>query len=1039
MDALLEQLAAAKPGAEEQQRWRIPKRIAYVVSHSLPFSSNGYAIRTHGIATALVGHGFEVYAFTRPGYPWNLPGFVDHSAANHHPIDGVHYIHQRRLVDAKADAATQASAGVEAYAELFRVFKPSVVIAASNFETALPALVAARQAGLPFVYEVRGFWEISRISRTPSWAGSPEFQRHVRFESEVAKAADRIVTLNRPMAEELVRRGAVREKIDIVPNAVPGLPELAARDVKLAKKLGLQGGLVVGYIGSLTAYEGLEDLVAACARLNKGGTAVKLMVVGSSSPLGHSDAADPFSDNLKGLAQGAGLAGRVVFTGRVSHDEIGKYYALADVIVIPRKPDPVSELVPPLKPVEALAYGRPLVVSDVAPLADLIAEAKLGASFRKGDRGELAAALRRVLKDAAGRQGFAKKARDWVAAHRTWRTVSLPLAQQLGAMAALPAAGPAHLPTGGGQAMPTIAAPASVPQQAPAPLPPPAAPPAAKPEPPAKPLSPATLERQQMEKRFAEILKAGGVAGLGEHLSKEFSAQSKAAFANAELTAAGVCLAGGFVDEALGLADAALGKSANLSAVRLAARVFYNAACLDRADSLAERLSSMTSSSGDIKFIEEIRQRKRLHDWALQPAQPRTVQAAGKRVLNLLAFSLPYTSVGYATRSHGLAVGIKHDGWDIYPYTRPGFPYDFKPELEGQKLPEQDDIDGITYRRMFDIERRGMGEVDYMLASIGQCENTIRQTQPAVVHAASNYVTALPALIAARRLGVPFIYEVRGFWEFTRSSRDEDFENTPKYRFMQLFEGLVARQADHVLTITTAMKEELIDRGVPAEKISIAYNSVDPSRFIPHPPNRALAERLGIAEGVPVIGYVGSFVDYEGLEDLVTAAAGLKQAGHAFRLLLVGDGAVFDALREQVQALGLEGEAILTGRVPHDEVEDYYSLIDIAPFPRKPWKVCELVSPLKPFEAMALEKVVVVSSTRALTEIVEHGRNGLVFEKGNVENLREVLESLIVQPALRERIGKAAREWIIRERSWDVAGAVCGAAYKKVAAPEATQ
>ena len=298
-----------------------------------------------------------------------------------------------------------------------------------------------------------------------------------------------------------------------------------------------------------------------------------------------------------------------------------------------------------------------------------------------------------------------------------------------------------------------------------------------------------------------------------------------------------------------------------------------------------------------------------------------------------------------------------------------------------------------------------------------------------MVHAASNYVTALPALIAARRLGVPFVYEMRGFWEVTRSSRDETFENTPKYRFMQQFEGLVARHADHVITITTAMKEELLARGVHAGKISIAFNSVDPARFVPRAPNKTLAEKLGIPDEVPVIGYVGSFVDYEGLDDLITAAAGLKQAGHDFRLLLVGDGAVFESLREQVHRLGLEDKTILTGRVPHEEVEDYYSLVDIAPFPRKPWEVCELVSPLKPFEAMALEKAVVVSSTRALMEIVDHERTGLVFEKGNVESLRHVLDVLIRRPEKRRNIGIAGRDWVIRERTWNKAGGVCTACY----------
>jgi len=283
------------------------------------------------------------------------------------------------------------------------------------------------------------------------------------------------------------------------------------------------------------------------------------------------------------------------------------------------------------------------------------------------------------------------------------------------------------------------------------------------------------------------------------------------------------------------------------------------------------------------------------------------------------------------------------------------------------------------------------------------------------------------------------VYEIRGFWEVTRSSRDEQFENTPKYRFMQLFEGLVARHADRVITITTAMKRRLASHGVPMDRIDVAFNGVDPARFVPRPVKPELRRKLGIPQGVPVIGYVGSFVDYEGLDDLVTAAAGLAKQGHRFRLVLVGDGAALPAIRTQIANVGLSEIAILTGRVPHDEVEDLYALVDIAPFPRKPWEVCELVSPLKPFEAMALEKAVVVSSVEALSEIVTDGSNGLVFEKGNALALQEALAKLIADPGLRARLGRAGRQWVIENRSWNASGRVCVEAYDGVRlAPRST-
>lgn len=541
-------------------------------------------------------------------------------------------------------------------------------------------------------------------------------------------------------------------------------------------------------------------------------------------------------------------------------------------------------------------------------------------------------------------------------------------------------------------------------------------------------------EKALFAEKLDGAIKSGGIPALEILLEKQVAGRSLSFAAFCQLKAAHVALANGHVADTTRMVDSALKNDPEAATVRMAAGLYYNAALLERANQLFDQFESMqeTVSVGDRKLISEVRGQAQLAAWATEPAAPRSLPVIKGRVLNVLAFSLPYSSVGYATRSHGLAIGIQHAGWDIRPYTRPCFPFDLKPELEGQVLPEQDDIDGITYRRLFDFERRGMNEMEYLQAAIACLTRVIEKEQPEVVHAASNYATALPAMIAARRLGVPFVYEMRGFWEVTRSSRDEAFENTPKYRFMQLFDGLVARHADHVITITTAMKEELLARGVSAGKISIAFNSVDPTRFAPRAPNKALAEKLGLPDGVPVIGYVGSFVDYEGLDDLITATAGLKQAGRDFRLLLVGDGAAFEAIRAQVQSLALDDKVILTGRVPHEEVEDYYSLVDIAPFPRKPWRVCELVSPLKPFEAMALEKVVVVSSTRALKEIVDHEQTGLVFEKGNVESLRDVLDLLIRQPEKRLNLGKAAREWIVRERSWDAAGKVCSSCYSFV-------
>ena len=295
-------------------------------------------------------------------------------------------------------------------------------------------------------------------------------------------------------------------------------------------------------------------------------------------------------------------------------------------------------------------------------------------------------------------------------------------------------------------------------------------------------------------------------------------------------------------------------------------------------------------------------------------------------------------------------------------------------------------------------------------------------------------MTGFPALIAARRCGVPFIYEARGFWEITRASREPAFRRSQQFRGMARLEAVCAREADAAITLTTAMKDELIARGVEEAQITLVHNSVDAARFLPQARDEALAERLGIPAGVPVIGYIGSHVIYEGLDDLIAACARLRAKGIDFRLLLVGDGKETPDLIYRAEKAGLGEAFIAPGRVPHEEVESYYSLVDIAPFPRKPWEVCEVVSPLKPFEAMAMEKAVLVSNVRALAEIVEHEERGLQFAKGSVQSLADALERLILDPALRARLGSEARRWVLENRTWDVAGARVADVYRKVLA-----
>jgi glycosyltransferase involved in cell wall biosynthesis len=981
--------------------------IAYIAASSLPFHVTGYTLRTQAILHSWQRLGRNAICLTRPGYPDDRTEPRQPRGGEEHVVDGVHYRsingpHRRKTAPDRY--IEEAARCIEA---ALRDCGASVVHAASNHENALPALIAARRLGLPFVYEVRGLWEYTAASSRPGWEGSDAFALEGQLEALVASHADRVFTLTQALADELVSRGVERTRIALAPNAVDAQAFLPMPpDAELALRLAIPPkAFVVGYAGSVVAYEGLDDLIVAMGYLRRTVPDALALIVGDGNNL----------PGLRAQAASLGLSDQVRFTGHVAPAEVARHLSLVQAVVLPRKPFTVCRLVSPLKPLEAMAMGIPVVVSDVAALAEMVQDGVTGFVFPSGRPEALAELLARLAADPAGCRSVGDAGRDHVVRHRQWDLVCSAMLQDY------PSQGHAGGDDGkedeGVQLAPQAVDSA--------------------PTTPALPLGAGVnaftdAERSAFEALLQQTLARAGAPALTELLAQQTAGRSDRFAAFCELKAAAACMQQGDLAASQIWAERALARDQSASTLRSAARLFSHAADLGRAAALAQQLRAVLGSPGnaDERFIGEIHGRHQLEEAAKAVAAARRTVAQPRRVLNLLAFSLPYTSVGYATRSHGLALGIRHAGWEILPFTRPGFPQDFKPELQGLTLPESDLVEGITYGRLFDVQRTAMNEVEYLQSCVERYTSLIERTSPAIVHAASNYVTALPALIAARRLGVPFVYEVRGFWEVTRSSREEAFEHTPKYRLMQLFEGLVARQADRVLTITTAMKEELIERGVAPERIDIAYNSVDVARFTPRVRDAALATELGIPDGLPVIGYIGSFVDYEGLDDLLRAAAALKAAGSAFHLLLVGDGAMFESLRLQVEELGLGDRLTMTGRVPHDRVEDYYSLIDIAPFPRKPWQVSELVSPLKPFEAMALCKAVVVPGTRALVEIVSDGETGLVFRKGDVQSLQLALASLLEDPQRRAQLGARAREWVKRERSWDVAGQTVSKCYE---------
>jgi glycosyltransferase involved in cell wall biosynthesis len=388
------------------------------------------------------------------------------------------------------------------------------------------------------------------------------------------------------------------------------------------------------------------------------------------------------------------------------------------------------------------------------------------------------------------------------------------------------------------------------------------------------------------------------------------------------------------------------------------------------------------------------------------------------KIFYLLHNRLPYNSGGYATRSHGLLTGATSYGWKMNGVSRLGYPWD-KMDIEFEM---SDTVDNIQYFTLYD-EDIGLGKLplsEYLTRYYYSLLELAKKEKPEYIHAASNYMNGVVANQVAKTLGIKSIYEVRGLWELTRISRQPEWKDTEYYNLMEKMETQAAKEADIVITITQALKDEMIRRGVSEEKIEILPNGVVSERFEPLSKNILLEEELNIENKI-VLGFVGSFVQYEGLEYIVDAVEILVNKGRKdIVALMVGDGTVWQEIRDRVTNKDLDKYFIFTGRIPHDEVEKYYSLVDIAPLPRKGLPVCEMVSPLKPFEAMAMEKVVLSSDVAALAEIIKDGYNGVLFKKDNIEDLAIKIELLMDDSKLREKLGKQAREWVIKERDWKI-------------------
>jgi glycosyltransferase involved in cell wall biosynthesis len=344
--------------------------------------------------------------------------------------------------------------------------------------------------------------------------------------------------------------------------------------------------------------------------------------------------------------------------------------------------------------------------------------------------------------------------------------------------------------------------------------------------------------------------------------------------------------------------------------------------------------------------------------------------------------------------------------------------------LDGRRLVV---LDGVPYHRLLPWFMLGRPDpkdpkhpktADLGLELAARLTNRIR---PAVLHAASNFANARLALALRERYGLPVVYEVRGFWEDTWLSRYPDAEQLARSEVYQRTRDLETRcmlAADLVVTLGEAMREEIVARGVAAEKILIVPNAVSAEFLKPLPDAATLRDELKIDPDEYVVGVVSSLVPHEGIGTLLEATAILRARRVPARALIVGDGPERAALQRQAADIGLAEAAVFTGRVPAAKVRQFHALLDIFVVPRTSDRVCQLVTPLKPVEAMASGLCVVTSQVKALAEIVKHEVTGALTIPQDPVSLADCLERLLYSPDIRRKLGDNAREWASRDRTW---------------------
>jgi PEP-CTERM/exosortase A-associated glycosyltransferase len=397
-------------------------------------------------------------------------------------------------------------------------------------------------------------------------------------------------------------------------------------------------------------------------------------------------------------------------------------------------------------------------------------------------------------------------------------------------------------------------------------------------------------------------------------------------------------------------------------------------------------------------------------------------------ILHVLDHSIPLHS-GYTFRTRSILQQQRALGWTTHHITSPK-------HAAGTGAAGSDShetVDGLCFYRTRPAQ--GMLARTPMLNQLAVIDrlaarllDVARDVRPDILHAHSPALNAVAALRVGRKLGIPVVYEIRAFWEDAAVDHGTSKEWGMRYRLTRAMETWALKRVNAATTICEGLRAEIVGRGIPAAKVEVIPNAVDIGDFsVGGARDEVLATELGL-DGKTVLGFIGSFYAYEGLNILLDAVPALLAQRPEIRVLLVGGGPQDAALRAQARALGIEQQVIFTGRVPHQEVQRYYNLVDVLCYPRLKMRLTDLVTPLKPLEAMAQGRLVAASDVGGHRELIEDGRTGVLFAAGDADALARRVLALLAAPEQWPQLKAQGRGFVERERNW----ATSVARYRKV-------